>query len=95
MSSDACQPWLQGLVQKARGLLDRVHLVHREGHVRQILKGVSGRLQPRRMALLLGPPGHGRSVLLRALSGMHQDGLQVLSALHRATGPTLPDMQLT
>jgi len=33
------------------------------------LKGITGRVLPGKMTLLLGPPGSGKSVLLKALSG--------------------------
>ena len=34
-----------------------------------ILDGLSGRITPGRMTLLLGPPGSGKSTLLSALAG--------------------------
>ena len=34
-----------------------------------ILDGLSGRITPGRMTLLLGPPGSGKSTLLNALAG--------------------------
>lgn len=38
-----------------------------------IIEGVSGILRPGRLTLLLGPPGSGKSVLLRTLAGrMHK-----------------------
>ena len=37
-----------------------------------ILKGVSGVVRPSRLTLLLGPPGGGRSTLLKALAGRLQ-----------------------
>ena len=45
-------------------------------HRVDILKGLTGRLLPRRMTLILGPPGCGKSVLLKALSGrLHKHNL--------------------
>lgn len=35
-----------------------------------VLDGVSGILKPGKFACLLGPPGSGKSVLMRALSGV-------------------------
>lgn len=35
----------------------------------EILADISGRILPSKMTLLMGPPGSGKSVLLRALSG--------------------------
>ena len=34
-----------------------------------ILDGASGILRPRRLSLLLGPPGSGKTSLLKALAG--------------------------
>lgn len=43
-----------------------------------ILKGLTGRLLPGRMTLILGPPGCGKSVFLKALSGReHHKNLQM------------------
>lgn len=33
------------------------------------MKGITGRILPGKMTLLLGPPGSGKSLLLKALSG--------------------------
>lgn len=37
-----------------------------------MLQGLTGALKPGRLTLLLGPPGSGKSLLLRALSGRLQ-----------------------
>lgn len=52
-----------------------------------ILKGVSGALRPGEVTLLLGPPGAGKSVLLRTLAGQLQGrhGLRVRAAARGGT----------
>nr|QVT92318.1 ABC transporter [Salvia miltiorrhiza] len=43
----------------------------------QILQDVSGVVRPSRMALLLGPPSSGKTTLLKALAGKHDDDMRV------------------
>ncbi|KAL8061438.1 hypothetical protein ABFX02_02G086500 [Erythranthe guttata] len=51
-------------------------LPSQEAHV-DIIKDVSGIIKPGRMTLLLGPPGCGKTTLLKALSGSLDKSLQV------------------
>ncbi|KAK6157909.1 hypothetical protein DH2020_012157 [Rehmannia glutinosa] len=51
-------------------------LPSQDAHV-NILKDVSGTLKPGRMTLLLGPPGCGKTTLLKALSGNLDKSLKV------------------
>ncbi|CAK9145272.1 unnamed protein product [Ilex paraguariensis] len=44
----------------------------------EILQGVHGIIKPSRMTLLLGPPGCGKTTLLRALAGKLDQSLKVL-----------------
>ncbi|CAA0816517.1 ABC transporter G family member 37 [Striga hermonthica] len=51
-------------------------LPSQDAHI-DILKGVSGVLKPGRITLLLGPPGCGKTTLLKALSGNLDKSLKV------------------
>eukprot|EP00878_Enallax_costatus_P004873 GHUV01005127.1.p1 GENE.GHUV01005127.1~~GHUV01005127.1.p1 ORF type:complete len:323 (+),score=94.08 GHUV01005127.1:294-1262(+) len=50
-------------------LLTKAHILPSTRHTHTILQGVSGVLKPGRLTLLLGPPGSGKTVLLKALAG--------------------------
>lgn len=64
--------------------LQTLRLMKRASRPLHILKGVSGVLQPGRLALLLGPPSSGKSTLLKALAGSLSSGnLQVPLIDHR------------
>ena len=47
------------------------HMIFGSGpkHRTDILKGLTGRIRPRKMTLVMGPPGCGKSSLLKALAG--------------------------
>lgn len=52
-----------------KGMARALHLVKDTSRTKTILDGISGCLRPRRLTLLLGPPGSGKTILLKALSG--------------------------
>ncbi|KAK9806328.1 hypothetical protein WJX72_010375 [[Myrmecia] bisecta] len=57
------------------GCLQQLRLMRRSKRAVTILDGVSGILKPGRLTLLLGPPGGGKSMLLKALAGkLHEGG---------------------
>ena len=53
---------MQNLIRPLYGGVDKLRNM-------KILDGVSGALKPGRFTLLLGPPGSGKSMLMRALAG--------------------------
>ena len=53
---------MQNLVRPLYGGVDKLRDM-------KILDGVSGSIKPGRFTLLLGPPGSGKSMLMRALAG--------------------------
>ncbi|KAK9830492.1 hypothetical protein WJX72_012062 [[Myrmecia] bisecta] len=61
------------------GLLNKFGLLRGVKRPFRILKGLNGILRPGRLTLLLGPPGSGRSTLLKALAGQleHDKAIRV------------------
>nr|GLL36389.1 ABC transporter G family member 39-like isoform X1 [Ipomoea trifida] len=57
-------------------VLRMVHLAPSNRRSIQILKDVSGIIKPSRMTLLLGPPGAGKTTLMRALAGKLDNDLK-------------------
>eukprot|EP01038_Epipyxis_sp_PR26KG_P010860 gene10860-14577_t len=47
-------------------------------HRVDILKGITGQIQPKRLTLLLGPPGSGKSSFLKALCGRLRKGNEIV-----------------
>ncbi|KAL4605794.1 hypothetical protein ACB092_09G055600 [Castanea dentata] len=58
-------------------ILGLVHLAPSKKRKIQILKDVSGIVNPSRMTLLLGPPGAGKTTLLQALAGKPEKDLRL------------------
>lgn len=56
-------------VSCAQGALQGLKVMKANKRKFTILNGLSGRINPGRMTLLLGPPGAGKSTLLMALAG--------------------------
>jgi ABC-type multidrug transport system ATPase subunit len=48
-----------------------------KGHVKELLKGVSGFLEPSRMLAIMGPSGCGKTTLLDTLSGRQASSVDV------------------
>ncbi|XP_071722010.1 pleiotropic drug resistance protein 1-like isoform X2 [Rutidosis leptorrhynchoides] len=56
-------------INMVEGLLQALHLYSSQKRHLNILQGISGRIKPSRLTLLLGPPGSGKTTFLLALAG--------------------------
>ncbi|KAH9609119.1 hypothetical protein KSS87_004485, partial [Heliosperma pusillum] len=59
------------------GLLNSLHIVSSRKKSIRIFHGISGIVRPKRLTLLLGPPGCGKTTLLLALAGKLDKSLKV------------------
>ncbi|KAL9227633.1 hypothetical protein vseg_003301 [Gypsophila vaccaria] len=59
------------------GLLNSLHLLSSRKKSIRIFHGISGVVKPKRLTLLLGPPGCGKTTLLLALAGKLDKSLKV------------------
>ncbi|KAL6560039.1 Pleiotropic drug resistance protein 2 [Orobanche gracilis] len=59
------------------GIMEKVRIIPSKKRNVKILHDVSGIVRPSRMTLLLGPPGAGKTILLKALAGKLDKDLKV------------------
>nr|QVT92374.1 ABC transporter [Salvia miltiorrhiza] len=59
------------------GIFEKIKIIPSKRKSIKILHDVSGIVRPARMTLLLGPPGSGKTILLKALAGKLEEDLRV------------------
>ncbi|CAK9153839.1 unnamed protein product [Ilex paraguariensis] len=77
VGSRALPTLLNSTLNTIEGFLGMIHLSPSKKRIVQILKDVNGVIKPSRLTLLLGPPGSGKTTLMRALAGKPDDDLRV------------------
>ncbi|KAG8380612.1 hypothetical protein BUALT_Bualt06G0033800 [Buddleja alternifolia] len=75
--SRALPTLLNSTLNVIEGILEKVKIVPSKKRAVKILHDVSGIVKPSRMTLLLGPPGAGKTILLKALAGKLEKDLRV------------------
>ncbi|XP_047054325.1 ABC transporter G family member 35-like [Lolium rigidum] len=68
---------LNSITNIFEGAANALHILPSRKRKLPILHGISGIIKPRRMTLLLGPPGSGKTTFLLALAGRLGSDLQV------------------
>ncbi|KAG8389916.1 hypothetical protein BUALT_Bualt01G0028700 [Buddleja alternifolia] len=77
VGSRALPTLLNSTLNVIEGILEKVKIVPSKKRAVKILHDVSGIVKPSRMTLLLGPPGAGKTILLKALAGKLEKDLRV------------------
>ncbi|GER28927.1 ABC transporter family protein [Striga asiatica] len=77
VGSRALPTLLNSTLNVIEGILEKVRIIPSKKKAVSILDDVSGIVKPSRMTLLLGPPGAGKTILLKALAGKLDKDLKV------------------
>ncbi|CAA0829240.1 ABC transporter G family member 34 [Striga hermonthica] len=77
VGSRALPTLLNSTLNVIEGILEKVRIIPSKKKAVSILDDVSGIVRPSRMTLLLGPPGAGKTILLKALAGKLDKDLKV------------------
>ncbi|XP_051142599.1 pleiotropic drug resistance protein 2-like isoform X2 [Andrographis paniculata] len=77
VGSRALPTLLNASLNLIEGVFEKVKLIPSKKKSIKILDDISGTVKPSRMTLLLGPPGAGKTIMLKALSGKLDKDLRV------------------
>lgn len=77
VGSRALPTLLNATLNVIEGIFEKVKIIPSKKKSIKILHDVSGIIKPSRMTLLLGPPGAGKTILLKALAGKLDEDLRV------------------
>ncbi|KAL7108000.1 hypothetical protein ACP275_06G088600 [Erythranthe tilingii] len=77
VGSRALPTILNSALNLVEGIFEKIKILPSKKRAVKILHDVSGVVKPSRMTLLLGPPGSGKTILLKALAGKLDNDLRV------------------
>ncbi|KAK6136023.1 hypothetical protein DH2020_030233 [Rehmannia glutinosa] len=77
VGSRALPTLLNSTLNMIEGVFEKLKIIPSKRKSVKILHDVSGIIKPSRMTLLLGPPGAGKTILLKALAGKLDEDLRV------------------